>query len=64
MRTYKNIYIKTALFILKSKHNQTNIGLYRDQSSVLERRRTLELNITKNQFNAPCHRRNTLFRYF
>jgi hypothetical protein len=47
MNTYKNIYIKTALFNLKSNYNQTNVGLYRDQSSVLERRRTLELDITK-----------------
>lgn len=47
MTTDKNIYIKNALFILKPKYNSANIELYQVQSSVLERRRTLELDITK-----------------
>lgn len=48
MKTDKNIYIKNALFIFKPKYNHANIELYQVQSSVLERRRTHELDITKN----------------
>jgi len=47
IQTYKSFYIKKAIFICDSKYNQISVRLYRDQSSVLERRRTLELDITK-----------------
>ncbi len=47
IETYKRFYIKKAIFILKLEHELTSIRLYRDPSSVLERRRTLELDITK-----------------
>ena len=46
-KTYKKFYIKTATFICNLEYKLTNMWLHRDQSSVLERRRTLELDITK-----------------
>lgn len=46
-QTYKSFYIKKAIFICNPEYNRISTRLYRDQSSVLERRRTLELDITK-----------------
>ena len=47
IRTYKRFYIKKTIFIHNLDYKLTNMWLYRDLSSVLERRRTLELDITK-----------------
>lgn len=58
IETYKRFYIKTTIFILNSEHKLTSMRLYRDLSSVLERRRTLELDITKTDLMR--HRKGAL----
>lgn len=52
---YKRFYIKTTLFIFDFEYKLTNVRLYRVMSSVLERRRTLEPDITKTDLARRCH---------